>query len=221
MNYLTTLNKKISLKDTEYKVKSLVKTKNEINELNEMLEKATALIAFEIGKRLQAVKEREQHGDFIKWLNKNITFSIRTAYNYMALYNYFKFAPVANLDDMKINEALIIAGIKKPKEKAITKDLVEYGNPDKQLEFDWESCFAKPTLSKAKLNNYRFECSDDRSFWLVKRGFNVPIKFLDLYIEPETRDELIFHYEGMLKTIQSAVENYFLEVEQVEEREGL
>ena len=123
---------------------------------------------------------------------------------------------VANLpkeiEDLTIEAAL---GVKR---SSTGKGRLEYGNPDKQYEFDWEAIFAKPPISKADLKDYRFECPDDRSLWLVKRGVNYPIKFLDLFSD-KPDDALKFPYEAMMKTIQGAVEMYFQEVEKTEKAE--
>jgi hypothetical protein len=56
--------------------------------------------AVRIGELLIGIKEELDHGEWLRWLKANISFSQRTAYNYIGLYEHReKFAKFANLTD--------------------------------------------------------------------------------------------------------------------------
>jgi len=62
---------------------------NTINSLhNKIVEGAKNVLAdiVEIGEMLTKVKEMTKHGDFIGWVERNLTFSPRTAQRYMKVY---------------------------------------------------------------------------------------------------------------------------------------
>jgi hypothetical protein len=148
------------------------------------------------------------------FVRENFCFTVQTANAYIRVYEGFKDNP-GLLEKQTISGALEYLG--KPRRD---RGRIEYGNPSKQLEFDLETVFAKPPVAKIKLENHRFECPDRRSLWLVRRGLNYPVKFLDLFTNPP-EDGLRFPYDAMMKSLQGAVEMYYAEVERIEEKEVL
>jgi hypothetical protein len=147
-----------------------------------------------------------------QYVQEHFCFSVQQASTYVRVYLHYKDDPGA-LVDMTIRGAL--EKISKP--APLPPGPVVYGNPDKQLEFDWEASFKKPTVSKVKLENYRFECPDLKSLWLVRRGIPVPEKILDLRLD-KPQGELKFHYDEMMRAVQGAVEQYYLHIESEEKR---
>ena len=173
--------------------------------------KKGALLAFEIGKTLREIWERlDGYDSWPQWCGDNLVFDLSTANRYMRVYDNFKDNP-ALLCNQTISGALKL--ISAPQDEKPGR--VEYGNPDKQYEFPWEYSFEKPPLSKAKLNNYRFEIPNNHDVYLIRRGFNAPLKIVDLILsDPE--ENLKTAYQGMLENIQSSLEMYFQEVERIE-----
>ncbi len=171
-----------------------------------------AQLAFLAGQELTEVFTRmHDASEWKDWVEHTLKMGMSTVRRYIALYERFRDNP-KEIEDLTIEAAL---GVKRA---SAEKGRIEYGNPDRQYEFDWEAAFAKPPISKAKLKDHRFECPDNRSIWLVKRGINYPVKFLDLFSD-EPNDTLKFPYEDMMKKIQGAVEMYFQEVEKIEKTE--
>jgi hypothetical protein len=175
--------------------------------------KKGARLAFENGNLLLELQQKDlSFGEpWEQYVKENFCFSVRQANTYIRVYLHYKDDPKL-LVDMTIQGAL--NAISRP--PPLPAGPVVYGTPDKQLEFDWEASFNKPTVSKVKLENYRFECPDTRSLWLVRRGIPVPEKIMDLRLD-KPQGELKFHYDEMMRAVQGAVEQYYLHVEKTEE----
>ena len=149
-----------------YRVESMKRTENEIRFIIEKLHgvaKVSLVLIFEAGRRLAAVKETLDHGQFLPWLEQNFQLSYRTAQNYIKLYDRFREEPAAILEDLSIQEAYVMAGVK----KASSPKLLEDGEDD-ELHFagkrDLEAeranmvaIFKAPTLSGVKLKNHRVD----------------------------------------------------------------
>ena len=73
----------------------------ELNRLHSEIEKSlrsTVEYAIQAGEILSNVKEKVGHGEFLPWLNSSVSFSERTAQNYMRVYCHSdKTASVADL----------------------------------------------------------------------------------------------------------------------------
>jgi hypothetical protein len=168
--------------------------------------------AFEIGNLLFDLQKDLYLGEsWPQYVKEHFCFGVSMANTYIRVYLHYRDDPKA-LVDMTIRGALNT--ISKP--PPLPPGPVVYGNPGKQLEFDWEASFLKPPVSKVKLENYRFECPDARSLWLVRRGIPVPEKIMDLRLD-KPQGELKFHYAEMMRAVQGAVEQYYLHVEKTEE----
>ncbi|MCL2762215.1 MAG: DUF3102 domain-containing protein [Treponema sp.] len=174
--------------------------------------KKGAMTAFEIGKSLSDVKYRtlDASDSWPQWCKDNLDFDEDTANRYLRVYENFKDNP-----KLLIGQTIFgaLKSISAPQQEK--QGRVEYGNPDKQYEFPWEYAFEKPPLSKAKLKNYRFEIPSNHDIYLIRRGFNAPIKIVDL-LTSDPEENLKTVYRGMMETIQRALEMYFQEVERIE-----
>lgn len=175
-----------------------------------------AKLAFQAGALLSEIKLRTDTYQWKDWITDVLKLSLVTVNRYIALYETFKENP-EELESLTMKEAIHKAALEFcAKKSGETKGKAVYGgDPNKQPELDWEEAFSKPPVSKAKLKNYRFECFAHRSLWLVKRGMNFPVKFMDLFTE-RPKDELALPYDAMMKAIQASVELYFEQVERME-----
>ena len=81
----------------------MINLKTKINERHVCLInglKKSVQIAIEVGEYLTEVKEQCEHGKFVLWIEKNCEFSVKTAYNYLNLFNYKnKIVRVTNLQE--------------------------------------------------------------------------------------------------------------------------
>jgi hypothetical protein len=199
--------------ETKAAVKSTIEKINRLHRECFAAFKKGAKRAFEIGRMLLELQQKDLSlGEpWEQYVKENFCFSVRQANTYIRVYLFYK-------DDPKLLVDLTIQGaldtISRP--PPLPAGPVVYGNPDNQLEFDWEASFQKPTVSKVKLENYRFVCPDARSLWLVRRGIPVPEKIMDLRLD-KPLGELKFHYDEMMRAVQGAVEQYYLHVEKTEE----
>lgn len=151
----------------QYKVTSLSKTEKEIRYLIEKLHgvaKISLVLIFETGRRLTAVKETLDHGQFLPWLEENFQLTDRSARNYMKLYDRFKDEPRAILEDLSIQDAYIMAGVKKAANPHLGEPEDELGplkiagKRDEAAErANMVAIFKQPTVSGVKLKNHRVE----------------------------------------------------------------
>jgi hypothetical protein len=187
---------------------------DEINKLHKEFVKVAkkgAITAFKIGKILRDVWDRlDGNTSWPQWCENNLAFDASTANKYMRIYDSFKDTP-------KLLAEYSVSGILKSLSNPQKENhgQVEYGGSDKQFEFPWEYAFEKPPLSKAKLENYRFEIPSNHDIYLIRRGFNAPIKIVDLLL-PDPDENLKTVYKGMLENVQAALEIYYQEVERIE-----
>ena len=63
-----------------------------------VLMRRTAQDVFDIGQKLSDIKERLGYGHFTNWLKAEFDWSERTAYNFIQVYQTFKFANIADLN---------------------------------------------------------------------------------------------------------------------------
>jgi hypothetical protein len=176
--------------------------------------KKGALIAFEIGKNLRDIWERLDAADsWPQWCKENLVFDVSTANKYLRIYENFKDNPKM-LTGYTINGALKLLSAPKKEEG----EQEEYGSEDKRPETPWEQYFELPPLSrKVKLDDHRFEIPNSHEVWLIRRGFNYPIKIAEV-LAPEDK-RLKSAHQGMLENIQASLEMYYQEVERIEKLE--
>jgi hypothetical protein len=197
-------------------MKSRKQAEDEILSACGAMVKITAGFACYIGCRLVAIKAELERGEFLAWIDKVFPFSQRTARRYMKLYKHFKenSANFAQLETLKLTEALRQAGIIEPKEKNLLQFEPE-GDPDQQRELPWEEYFELPPLSRdVKLKDHRFEIPNSHEIYLIRRGIDYPIKIAEV-LAPEDKRLRTVH-RGMMEAVQSAIERYYQELERIE-----
>lgn len=200
--------------DTDISVTKAQEIRKILSDMQKHFQKG-ALLAFEAGRAITEVYLRvDYNANFNDWVKDQLRIAPATAARYMEIYDRFKDAP-KELADMTINAALgyLKKGSAEPRQ-------VEYGNPDKQQEFDWESCFKKSPVSRIKLKNYRFECPDNRTFYLVPRGCSRPQKLVEFIVADIPDGELKYSYDNMMREVQISLEKYYKEVESIETKGG-
>jgi hypothetical protein len=199
MKDLVTVNLTLEDLKKEYRMESLSQTEKEIHKLLDFNVKSNAFYAFNMGMRLLAVKNSLAHGEFLPWLEKNFDLTDRTARKYITLYKHYKNEPASFLESKGLEELYARAGITQHD---------PYG-----------SLFNEPTVSQVKLENYRFECPDGKSLWLVRRGIPVLEKVFELRIDRPKIPELKLAYEKLMRDCQCEMEKFFMHVEEKEKRE--
>jgi len=222
MNNITRF-KKITAKEKRgtYQIETIAKTKEEIKFLcNELLIK-TALVAFSVGERLVAMKAQLEHGKFLSYLEKEFIYSKRTAQNYMQLFEYFKDDPSA-LESFGIKDALIKAGVIKPKEAMADADgynRIDLGGDPGQLKLDFEELFELPAAGNHALQNYRTVGDLVSEIIVVKRttdGKLISKRFAHFSEDIPQNPLLRQGYKTMSRKTREAIEGYLALVEQEE-----
>ncbi len=190
------------------------KQEKEIIQLHEELQglfKKSALLIFEIGKRLSDVKQLLNHGDFIPWIENNLPFNRITAWKFMKVYECFHAKRKIQLEDLSINEACVMAGVRKllpaPESKAIP-----IGGKPPEMDLPKFATHGKP-LSGLDLKTTRIAYHN--TYIYVERRGNQPYPCNSmLLVQPPglpTADWL-----ELQKNLCIAYEIYFHKVEQAE-----
>jgi Protein of unknown function (DUF3102). len=197
---------------------------NEVNELHKKFiatMKKSAMIAFEIGQRLYAIRHNADASlPWIQFVKENFDFSYNTANNYIKTFEFFQKDP-SLLDDKTKTEAYALAGltgVRAEKEADGKTGRVKFAGDDQpDLDYDIEELFATPCLSRAKLKNYRIEAFHQANrLWLVSKAGN-PIPIIQLYATPPQglpENE----QQELLRNVQIAFEKYYERIERYEEK---
>lgn len=192
----------------------------EVNKLHVTLLKTlkkAALYAFKIGKELRDIWGRlDEYDSWPEWCKNNLVFTVKTANNYLRIYENYKDNPNL-LTDQTITDTLkLLSSPRKEKET-----LTIYGDADKRPETSWEQYFELPPLGrKVKLNNYRFEQPNPHELYLIRRGLNYPVKIAEVHASGSDDGLLKTAYQGMMENVQVALETYYQEVERLETLHG-
>ena len=187
----------------------------EVNNLHKRfvrIMKKGAFAAFEIGKILRDIWDRiDAHESWPGWCKDNLTFDVRTANTYLRIYENFKDNPKL-LSGHTITGALkLLSAPQNEKQEAKEESLKE------KYETPWEQYFEAPPLSrKVKLNNHRFEIPNSRELYLIRRGFNYPVRIAEVLAPGSDDSRLKSAYRGMMENVQVALEMYFQEIERIE-----
>jgi hypothetical protein len=205
-----------------YKIESIAKTKEEIAFLCRELVLKTVFGAFSIGERLVAMKAQLEHGKFLKYLEKEFPYSHKTARQYMLLYERFKDDP-GELEKFGLKEALIWAGIIKPKEVmecAEGYNRIDLGGDPGQLRLDYSELFELPAVGNKSLKNYRTIAALLSEIIVVRRlndGGLISKRFVQ-FCEDIPQDSVCKNaYKTMALETQASIEKYLAVVEQVAE----
>ena len=174
--------------------------------------KKGATTAFEIGKILRDIWDRmDAHESWPEWCKDNLAFDVRTANTYLRIYDNFKDNPRL-LSGHTITGALKLLSAPQ-KEKQEAKGEV----PEEKYETPWEQYFDSPPLGrKVKLNDHRFEIPNANELYLIRRGFNYPVKIAEVLAPGSDDSRLKAAYRGMMENVQVALEMYFQEIERIE-----
>ena len=213
MNDITRFNKLVNPERRgEYKIESLAKTKDEILFLCNFHTETTAATAFYTGERLKAMRAQLEHGKFIKYLEKEFPYSRRTASQYVQLYEHYKGDP-AEMQKFGLRQALMHAGIIKPKERKIIPFLPNEHYGDHKRESDLSAFFDAPPLNEnAKLEKYRFRIQHGE-VCIIEKGYHQPVPVAEIYIPGEADSRLNSDHRELMQNIQRLLEKYYEKVE--------
>ena len=100
-------------------------------------EKSLIAIAIDIGSILYAVQKKCDHGVFLKWLSENVSFCHKTAYKYIALFNFKD--EVSGLENLiqAYRKIDAITKPKKEKERKVADKRVEVYNKTGKKPKGW------------------------------------------------------------------------------------
>lgn len=173
----------------EYEVVSQAKTEKEIRFLGEKMDavgRISLVIAYELGRRLVAVKRVLDHGQFLPWLAESIGVTPRSAQNYMRLYEHFKEAPAALLEETSLREAYVMAGVKKAiapgGDDEETSPLQFAGKADDAaVKANMVALFKQPTMSGVTLKNHRVDNVGGRVY-VYRKDIGMASPALDFFL---------------------------------------
>jgi hypothetical protein len=215
MNNLTRFTKLTAPeKRGRYKLESVVKTKEEIAFILKEVEYKQAVGYFAVGERLVAMKEKLGHGKFMAYVENKFPYCQRVANTYMLLFDYYKDDP-ASLASLGYREALMKAGIIKPKEGVVASVVdsllpLEPLPPYHQLKFDYVYIFQQKPLNMnvRNMKNFRLMVMEDEIALFEKdvKGFRAAAK-LNVFGKNDPRMKQ--HYKIASEKIQMALEEYF------------
>ena len=207
-----------------YVVSDLDRTEKEIRFLHEKLHgvaRISLVLAFELGKRLAAVKEGQlNHGEFIPWLEATFPFSLRTAQRYMKLYEYFKNDTGRITEDTTFQEAYIEAGVKKivaPEPEP--EEEIHFAGDGLPLE-NWSLKFRQPPISGIKLRWHRVIPDErDGRVYLLRGENGYPVPVAEIYLPQMGESPVIAaNFRKVQRDIAAAIELYCAQVEELEEQ---
>lgn len=206
----------------EYQVESLSRTEKELRELKEKLTttaKVGLVIAYEMGRRLAAVKKTLDHGQFLPWLEQNFAMTDKTAQKYMRIYEYFREKPQAVLEELSLQEAYAIAGVnrvmRKPRQSPEVIVMHKPRDPEaERAKMVW--IFEQPTLSGKLLKKHRVD-NVDGSIYVYRKDVGSVIHAADIYLpKPFGMPEI--DWKQAMESFVIAMELYLYKIEQYEEQ---
>jgi len=204
-----------------YRIESLSRTEREIRELKDKLAttaKVGLLIAYELGRRLVAVKQSLDHGQFLPWLEQNFQMSDRTAQKYMRIYSFFKDTPQKILEELHLQEAYTMAGVvratRKPRQSPEIKIAYKPRDPEAERA-RMVALFEQPTLSGKPLKNHRVE-HHEGTIWVFRKDKGVTLRAMDIYL-PRPFGMNDFEWNEAMESFVIAMELYLHKIEQWEE----
>ncbi len=188
-------------------------------ELKKTLKKA-AVQAFEMGRLLTELQfERDPAIPWKDFFSAHFDFSIRTASNYMRLYELYRDKP-KELENQSLSEAYMSAGVKKISSAVGAGKPAnprEFASPEEEREYDIEDIFAQPPVSHKKLEQHRIEpMGDHNRLWLITRdGQSMPVA--QLYTTEPAGFPKAEKIE-LLRDVQIALEAFYSHIEEYERR---
>ncbi len=206
-----------------YAVSDLDRTEKEILFLHEKLHgvaRISLVLAFELGKRLVAVKDQFDHGEFGPWLEENFPFSDRTARRYIQVFEKFQNGHVSVLTDMTLQEAYIEAGVKKivaPEPEP--EEEIHFAGDGLPLE-NWSLKFRQPPISGIKLRWHRVIPDErDGRVYLLRGENGYPVPVAEIYLpQIGAVPAVAANFRKVQRDIAAAIELYCAQVEELEEQ---
>jgi hypothetical protein len=193
----------------KYKIESIAETKKEIVFILQEIEYKQATGYFAVGERLAAMKEKLR-GKFMIYVENEFPYSHRTATEYMRLYDCYKDDP-ASLGSLGYREALMKAGIIKPRESIIEPFLpVEPLPPLNVVEFDYDFIFSQKPLNMnvRQLKKFRLLVMDDE-IALFEKGVKGYRAAANLNVFGKNDPRMKKFYKQATEKVQMALEEYY------------
>lgn len=184
------------------------------------LSQKTVIVIFAMGKVLDQVKRSLPHGNFTPWVETTCPFPVRSAQNYMRVYERYMDEPQRALAELSISEAYIEAGVKKlaapeAEEEARHKGTLAY-NIDEWK--DWKSVFKVPPISNIELKRHRVVPYEDGRLYVVREETG-PVPAVNLFADMSIHDP---SYQDALQEVhhnlQMALEVFYAKVEDFEDK---
>jgi hypothetical protein len=217
MNDLTLFNKLTDpAKRGKYQFVSVAKTKDEIDSILKVYTVMTAVTAFSVGERLVILKEQLEHGKFLKYIEKEFTFSYSTATRYMRLFEHYKDDP-AEMEKYGLTKALMNAGIIKPKEQKTTPYLEDEHFGEKKRTDELASVlmelFEKPPSNPdAKIKNHRLTIMGNQ-IYVIDKYYHNPFSLVQIDLPGQHDPRIKKHANWVREGVQKILEKYYEQIE--------
>ena len=205
----------------EYQVESLSRTEKEIRELKEKLTisaRVGLVVAFEMGRRLAAVKKTLDHGQFLPWLEQNFSMHQTTASRYIRIYEFFRQRPQSMLEELSIQEAYAMAGVNRALRKPRQSPEIYIAHKPRDPEAERAKMvwiFEQPTLSGKLLKKHRVEHIEG-TIYVYRKDVGTVIHAADIYL-PRPFGMPEHDWNEAMESFVIAMELYLLKIEQYEE----
>lgn len=193
-----------------------------LNGILTRLSQKTVVVIFAMGKILAQVKATLPHGDFIPWVEENCPFAIRSARNYMQIYERYKDEPRLALEELSISEAYIEAGIKRlgapevEERGKIAGDPLSDGLPKMD---EMKSIFRTPPASGIPLKRYRVVTWKDGKIYAVSPELGLMAPVVNLFVNQSiAQEEYQMAVDQAHKDVCMALEAFYYRLEQLEDQ---
>ncbi len=206
-----------------YEVQDWNRVTAELNDLHtkaQVAGKVTLILAYEIGRRLQGVKDALNHGEFGDWIEQNMSFTLRTAQKYMKLYERYKNEPGSLLENESLRGAYLEAGIVKVSTPVKQSDgeLYDAGADNDSSRDDYSPLFRKQTFSGIKLKSHRVIPSGP-FIMVVRKEDGIATAVGRLYIAENGPDPTVaVAFQKAAREVCAALESYYKVIEDLEEK---
>lgn len=178
------------------------------------LVRKSVITVWQLGQKLQEVKDSLDHGQFGPWFEENLgsIMSVRTTRHYMAVFNRY---PHGVPEDITLTEAYVNAGVKKlaaPEAEDEPAPLPVKSRP----QFEAKAIENMMVVGDVPLKYYRVAVGNGTVWGFHKGapGMSIPIAELQIRANPGT-EEAYQKYERMLQII---TEQYLADIEDLEDR---
>ena len=195
----------------KYIIESVTETKREIAFMLQEVESKQAAGYFAVGERLTAMKKKLEHGKFMAYLENEFPYCQQTANKYMRLFEFYKEDP-ASLGSLGYREALMKAGIMKPRESVVEALLqtIEPLPPYHPPEFDYDFIFKQKPLNMDVRDLKKFRLlAMDGEIALFEKGVKGYRAAANLNLFGKNNPQMKKLYKRAVEKIQMALEEYY------------